>query len=84
MGRSVAALIAFGRGQDSARFMVPEDEPGARVLCCQQGQALPSNFEVPKAFQSQVPAVCILDQDVVDGLDLRRYVCWQGVLPPIE
>jgi hypothetical protein len=31
-----------------------------------------------------VPAVCILDQDVVDGLDLRRYVCWQGVLPPIE
>jgi hypothetical protein len=52
--------------------MIPEDEPGARVLCCKHGQALPRNFEVPEAFQSEVAAVCILDQDIVNGLDHRR------------
>jgi DNA-binding transcriptional LysR family regulator len=71
-GRSVAALVAFGRGQDGARFMIPEDEPSAGVLCCKHGQALPRHFEVPEAFQPQVAAVCILDQDVIQGLDRRR------------
>jgi len=34
--RLVAALIAFGRARCRA-FMIPEDEPSARVLCCKHG-----------------------------------------------
>jgi hypothetical protein len=83
-GRLVTGLIAFCRRQDGARFMIPEDEPGAGVPGGKDLKTLPGNLEILETLQPEMPAVGVLDQDVVDGLNHRRYWCCQGVLPSAE
>ncbi len=76
-------LVTVGCGQDVARFVIPENEPGAGISRSKHRQTLPGKLKILQTFQPHVPAIRVFDYDVVRGLDHRKNWCSQGGIPPV-
>jgi hypothetical protein len=74
--------VAVGRCENVARFVIPEDKARAGIPGGKHRQALPGDLKVLEAFQPQVPAIRILDHNIVGGLKNRNNWYSQGAIPP--
>jgi hypothetical protein len=76
--------MTVGSSQDAARFVIPENEPGAGIAGSKHRQALPGDFKILQTFQPQVAAVGVFDYDVVRRRDHRKSWSSQGAIPPVQ
>jgi hypothetical protein len=76
--------MTVGICQNAARFVIPENEPGARILGSKHRQALPGDLKILQTLQPQVAAVGVFDYDVVRWRDHRKYWSSQGAIPPVQ
>jgi hypothetical protein len=82
--RIIVRSVAVGLCQDAARFVIPENEARAGIPSGENWQALPGNLKILEAFQSQVAAIRILNQNVEGGLDHGDDSCSHCPLPPVR